>query len=72
MAKPEHIIMLQVNHEKAMPLIRQLESLELVTILEENVQPGRPALSSKYRGKMSAEVYSGIQTTQILKQIDGY
>jgi|LauGreDrversion4_2_1035121.scaffolds.fasta_scaffold08137_5 hypothetical protein len=72
MTPSDHIIIIQIHNEKAMPLIKQLESLELITILEENVQPAKPSLSAKYRGKLPAEVYSSIQTSQILKQIDGY
>lgn len=72
MAKSEHTILLQINNDKAIPLIRQLESLDLVKILEENVQSTKPLLSSKYKGKLPSEVYSSIQTSQILKQIDGY
>ena len=72
MTPSDHIIIIQIHNEKAMPLIKQLESLELITILEENVQPAKPTLSTKYRGKLPAEVYSSIQTSQILKQIDGY
>ncbi len=72
MADSSRTLLIQLKNEQALTLVKQLESLELITILEENVKDAKPKLSTKYRGKMPIEVFSGIQTDQILKQIDGY
>lgn len=71
MNSSEHTMLIQVTSEKALGLLRQLESLELIKVLEENVQHTKPRLSHKYRGKLPSGVIA-VRTNQTIKKLDGY
>ncbi len=48
-------MLIQVNDQKAIGLLHQLEKLNLIKVLNENFSPAKTKLSSKYKGIISKE-----------------
>lgn len=48
-------ILIQLNDEKAIGFLHELEKKNWITVLEENIAAVKPKLSEKYRGIISKE-----------------
>lgn len=59
--KSDNTVLIQLNNPKALAVIKELEALDLIDVLEENIVSEKPKLSEKYRGKLPAYVAEQIQ-----------
>lgn len=48
-------MLIQLTHQKAAALLRELEELHLIKVLKENIATGTKKLSDKYKGIISRE-----------------
>jgi hypothetical protein len=48
-------MLIQLTNQKAVGLLRELEELHLIKVLNENVVPDKLKLSDKYKGILSKE-----------------
>lgn len=48
-------MLIQLTNQKAVGLLRELEELHLIKVLEENILVKKPKLSDKYRGIITKE-----------------
>jgi hypothetical protein len=51
----ENTMLIQLTNEKAIGLLRELEELHLIKVLNEDITPPQIKLSDKYRGVFSKE-----------------
>ncbi len=51
----DNTILIQVTNENALGLLRQLEKLQLIKMLEKNISPVKTKLSDKYQKVFSPE-----------------
>ncbi|MCU0422815.1 MAG: hypothetical protein MUC81_08400 [Bacteroidia bacterium] len=54
--KVENTMLIHVNNPKALGLLRELEAMGLIAVIEENLPIIKPKLSDKYKGKLPSEV----------------
>ena len=60
-------IHIQVINQKAVELLRDLEEIQWIKVLEEKVEPVKMKLSEKYRGILTKE--QGQKLNQHIKQM---
>ena len=53
-------VLLQINNNKAYKLLKDLEDLHIITVLNKSMQP-KQKLSEKYAGKLPADVADELQ-----------
>jgi len=53
-------VLLQINNNKAYKLLKDLEDLHIITVLNKSMQP-KQNLSEKYAGKLPADVADELQ-----------
>lgn len=51
----ENTILIQLTNQKAMGILRELEELMLIKVIEENFEPVKSRLSQKYKGIITKE-----------------
>jgi hypothetical protein len=58
----DNTLLIEVTDSKTIGLIRELEKLNLIKVLEENLPDTKPKLSHKYRGKIPVNVAEQMKT----------
>lgn len=58
----ENTMLIEVIDSKTIGLLRELEKLNLIKVLEENLPDNKPKLSAKYRGKLPIEVADNLKS----------
>lgn len=63
-------ILVRINDKKAYSLLKDLEKLEVITVLKKRVKNSSPKLSKKYAGKLPEDIADNLQeyVTQSRKQ----
>ncbi len=51
----ENTMLIELTNHKAIRLLRELEQLHLIKVIEDNTTPTTKKLSEKYRGMLSKE-----------------
>lgn len=51
----ENTILIQLTNQKAIGILRELEELMLIKVIEENFEPVKSRLSQKYKGIITKE-----------------
>ena len=51
----EHTMLIELTNQKAVGLLRELEELSLIRVLEDNTSVAKKNLSKKYRGILSKQ-----------------
>ncbi len=51
----EHTMLIELTNQKAAGLLRELEELNLIRVLEDNTSVSKKNLSKKYRGILSQQ-----------------
>jgi len=64
--KSDNTVLIQLNNPKALAVIKELEALDLIDVLEENIVSEKPKLSDKYRGKLPAYVAEHVTKIELL------
>jgi len=60
-------MLIQLTNQKAEGLLKEMEQLHLIKVLDKNIAGAKPKLSDKYRGSISKE--QGEQLNEHIKQI---
>ncbi|HVT63149.1 MAG TPA: hypothetical protein VHD33_06675 [Legionellaceae bacterium] len=60
-------LLIQLTNQKALKLLHELEELHLIRLIKENVPPGSPKLSEKYKGAISKE--EGLKLNEHIKKM---
>lgn len=62
-------LLVEINNQKALNLLQELEQLNIIRIIKENVLENKTKLSDKYRGVFSKEdADSFMQHTQTMRK----
>ncbi len=63
-------ILVRINDKKAYSLLKDLEKLEVITVLKKRIKKSSPKLSKKYAGKLPDDIADNLQeyVTQGRKQ----
>jgi hypothetical protein len=65
----DHTMLIQVNNQKTLRFLYDLQELDLVKVLKDDAAPVKTKLSDKYRGVFSEEdAKSFTEHTQIMRE----
>ncbi len=65
----EHTMLIELTNQKAAGLLRELEELNLIRVLEDNTRTSKGKLSEKYRGIITKQ--EGEQLKEHISQMRG-